>query len=75
MTSARTGVPDAPGAHEGLEDQRDLLLASLTDLEREHEAGDLSDADYTVLRDRYTARGGGATGHRNTDATRRLDPG
>lgn len=56
MTSARTGVPDAPGAHEGLEDQRDLLLASLTDLEREHEAGDLSDADYIVLRDRYTAR-------------------
>lgn len=39
-----------------LEEQRDFLLASLTDLEREHDAGDLDDADYRELRDDYTAR-------------------
>src|SRR4051794_35556274 len=39
-----------------LEDQRDFLLASLADLEREHDAGDLDDADYAELRDDYTAR-------------------
>jgi tetratricopeptide (TPR) repeat protein len=40
----------------GLEDERDFLLASLRDLEREHEVGDLDDADYAALRDDYTAR-------------------
>lgn len=39
-----------------LEDERDFVLASLRDLEREHDAGDLSDHDYAELRDRYTAR-------------------
>lgn len=39
-----------------LEEQRDFLLASLADLEREHDAGDLDDADYAELRDDYTAR-------------------
>ncbi len=39
-----------------LEDERDHLLASLEDLEREHDAGDLDDADYETLRDDYTAR-------------------
>jgi hypothetical protein len=39
-----------------LEEQRDFLLRSLTDLEREHDAGDLDDADYEELRDDYTAR-------------------
>ena len=42
-----------------LEDERRFLLTSLTDLEREHEAGDIDDADYETLKDGYTARGGG----------------
>jgi tetratricopeptide (TPR) repeat protein len=37
-------------------DQREFLLRSLEDLEREHDAGDLDDADYGVLKDDYTAR-------------------
>lgn len=40
----------------GLEEQRDFLLRSLADLEREHDAGDLDDHDYATLRDDYTAR-------------------
>ena len=39
-----------------LEDQRDFLLRSLDDLEREHEAGDVDELDYTTLKDDYTAR-------------------
>ena len=39
-----------------LEEERDFLLASLRDLEREREAGELSDRDYQALRDDYTAR-------------------
>ena len=39
-----------------LEEQRDFLLASLEDLEREHDAGDLDDDDYRTLKDDYTAR-------------------
>lgn len=39
-----------------LEDERDFLLASLADLEREHDAGDLDDLDYVALKDDYTAR-------------------
>lgn len=39
-----------------LDDERSFLLDSLEDLERERAAGDLSDADYEVLRDRYTRR-------------------
>ncbi|HEX2047831.1 MAG TPA: tetratricopeptide repeat protein [Acidimicrobiales bacterium] len=39
-----------------LEEERDFLLASLRDLEREREAGDLSDRDYQALHDDYTAR-------------------
>jgi tetratricopeptide (TPR) repeat protein len=33
-----------------------LLLRSLDDLEREHDAGDVDDTDYATLRDDYTAR-------------------
>lgn len=36
--------------------ERDLLLASLDDLEREHLAGDVDDADYASLRADYVAR-------------------
>jgi len=39
-----------------LEDQRDFLLRSLEDLEREHEAGDVDALDYATLKDDYTAR-------------------
>lgn len=39
-----------------LEQERDFLLGSLTDLEREHRAGDLDDHDYRVLREGYTVR-------------------
>jgi tetratricopeptide (TPR) repeat protein len=39
-----------------LEEQRDFLLGSLDDLEREHRAGDLDDDDHRTLRDDYTAR-------------------
>jgi hypothetical protein len=39
-----------------LEDQRDFLLRSLEDLEREHGAGDVDDVDYQTLKDDYTAR-------------------
>ncbi len=39
-----------------LEEERDHLLASLEDLEREHDAGDMDDGDYRTLRDDYTVR-------------------
>ena len=39
-----------------LEEERRFLLRSLSDLEREHEAGDIDDADYATLRDGYTVR-------------------
>jgi hypothetical protein len=39
-----------------LEEERRFLLRSLTDLERELEAGDVDRDDYEVLRDGYTAR-------------------
>lgn len=39
-----------------LQDQRDFLLQSLDDLEREHDAGDLDDDDHRTLRDDYTVR-------------------
>jgi tetratricopeptide (TPR) repeat protein len=39
-----------------LEEERDFLLGSLRDLEREHAAGELAEDDYVALRDEYTAR-------------------
>lgn len=39
-----------------LEAERDFLLRSLRDLERERAAGDIDEADYLLLRDDYTAR-------------------
>jgi tetratricopeptide (TPR) repeat protein len=41
-------------------DEREFLLRSLEDLDREHDAGDLEDADYTALKDDYTARAAAA---------------
>jgi tetratricopeptide (TPR) repeat protein len=51
--SERDLDPDALAA---LEEQRDFLLRSLEDLEREHDAGDVDDHDYVALKDDYTAR-------------------
>jgi tetratricopeptide (TPR) repeat protein len=45
-----------PDVLAALGDQRDFLLRSLGDLEREHDAGDVDDHDYETLRDDYTAR-------------------
>ncbi len=39
-----------------LEEQREHLLASLDDLEREHAVGDITDDDYATLKDDYTLR-------------------
>jgi tetratricopeptide (TPR) repeat protein len=39
-----------------LEEERDFLLRSLSDLEREHDAGDVDDLDYRTLKDGYTVR-------------------
>jgi tetratricopeptide (TPR) repeat protein len=39
-----------------LEEERDFLLRSLEDLEREHDAGDVDELDYHALKDDYTAR-------------------
>jgi hypothetical protein len=39
-----------------LEEERRFLLASLRDLDREHEAGDVDEHDYATLRDGYVAR-------------------
>jgi tetratricopeptide (TPR) repeat protein len=39
-----------------LADEREHLLASISDLDAEHEAGEISDDDYAALRDAYVAR-------------------
>jgi tetratricopeptide (TPR) repeat protein len=39
-----------------LREERDFLVRSLDDLRREHEAGDVDDADFLALEDDYTAR-------------------
>ncbi|MFM8868507.1 MAG: tetratricopeptide repeat protein [Ilumatobacteraceae bacterium] len=39
-----------------LSEERDFLLESLRDLERERAAGDIDDGDYQTLRDDYTVR-------------------
>lgn len=48
----------APTATEraALLEERDFLLASLDDLDREHAAGDIDDDDYRALKDDYTVR-------------------
>src|SRR3546814_4049925 len=58
MTMAERDRPTAldPASLEALEDQRDFLLSSLEDLERERAAGDVDDTDYQTLKDDYTAR-------------------
>lgn len=53
----READPDALAA---LEEERDFLLRSLEDLEREHDAGDVDDEDFAALKDDYTARAAAA---------------
>lgn len=54
--SASTRRALDPDALAALEEERDFLLRSLDDLEREHDAGDVDDTDYAELKDDYTAR-------------------
>ncbi len=56
MTSARRNDALDPDALAVLEEERDFLLRSLRDLEREYEAGDVDEDDYQTLRDDYTHR-------------------
>lgn len=39
-----------------LDEERAFLLGSLSDLEKEHDAGDVDDLDYQTLKDGYTVR-------------------
>lgn len=56
-----TAVPGHnPGELERLKDEADFLLASIEDLEREHRAGDVDEADYAALRQDYVARAAAA---------------
>jgi hypothetical protein len=48
--------PIDPDRLAALEEEQKFLLRSLADLEREHDAGDIDDVDYQVLRDGYTVR-------------------
>jgi predicted Zn-dependent protease len=45
-----------PDRRAELEEERHFLLHSLADLDREHAAGDVDDADYATLREGYVAR-------------------
>ena len=54
-----TSTPDSrlvDSRRAAMEEERDFLIRSLHDLEAEHDAGDIDDADYESLRDDYTAR-------------------
>ena len=56
-TSTTDAVAQAdPDRLAELEEERAFLLRSLDDLDREHDAGDIDEADYDTLRDGYTAR-------------------
>jgi tetratricopeptide (TPR) repeat protein len=56
-TAAESGDRElGPDDLAALEEQRTFLLASLRDLEAEHDAGDIDDGDYDALNDDYTAR-------------------
>jgi len=64
--------PDRNDDHGGeirdeLRDERQFLLQSLHDLDRERDAGDIDDLDYTTLRDGYTARAARVITRLNSD--------
>ncbi|MFM7258105.1 MAG: hypothetical protein ACKO1E_05895, partial [Acidimicrobiaceae bacterium] len=46
-----------------LREQRDFLLNSLRDLEREHKFGDIDDQDYESLRKEYVSRAAAVIKH------------
>jgi len=56
MTSTTDRRRADPDRLAELEEERRFLLRSLSDLEREHAAGDVDDVDYAELRDGYTVR-------------------
>jgi tetratricopeptide (TPR) repeat protein len=58
-----------------LEEQRDILLRSLEDLEREHAAGDIDAVDYATLKDDYTARAAAVLRELDTRVPRRARAG
>ena len=64
MTDDTIATPGAaiarldPDALVSLEEERDFLLRSLEDLEREYAAGDVDATDFAALKDDYTARAG-----------------
>lgn len=51
-----TATDREPADRERLVEERDFLLASLRDLDAEHDAGDIDEDDYRTLRADYTAR-------------------
>lgn len=60
-TSSGTARPPSrreldPDRLVALEEERDFLLRSITDLDAEHAAGDIDDDDHAALRDDYTRR-------------------
>lgn len=82
--STAAEMPTSARARE-LAGERDVLLAALEDLELEHAAGDVDDADYETLRAGYVARAaralraiedlsGEAAGGADETATRSLAP-
>jgi len=58
-------MSEDPMRDQPLREERDFLLASLEDLERELAAGDIDHADYVTLKSDYTTRA--------ADVLRRLD--
>ncbi len=57
-----------------LEEERDFLLSSLRDLEREYAVGDVNEDDYITLRDGYIARTADLTREINGQASTRNTP-
>ncbi|MGH9214868.1 MAG: tetratricopeptide repeat protein [Acidimicrobiales bacterium] len=55
-TTPAGGTTLRPGQRAALEAERDFLLASLRDLDAEHVAGELDDAQHETLTSRYSAR-------------------
>lgn len=53
-TEGTTAMTDAERV--ALEEERDFLLSSLRDLERERRVGDIDDTDYVTLKSSYTKR-------------------
>lgn len=58
-----------------LTSERDFAFRSLEDLEREHEAGDVDDADYEVLRSSYVERAAAVLRAISSDADADADAG